>query len=108
MLENPPLDDAVVRQIEGDLHVADALALSFGPAGPVGGEVAEHAVQPFDVNRIEDILRRLQPMASRYGVADLAPRVLLDEQIPARQQRRRSVAEIAEDEPAELLDLVRG
>ena len=77
--QDAPLDDAVLGDVEADFLVADALAVSLGVTGALGGVIAKDAVQPLDVHRVHNILDGLQPIARRHRVADLAPEIFLDQ-----------------------------
>ncbi len=64
------------------------------------------AVQPLEVRRVDAVLHDLQPVARDERAADVAQHTLPDEEIVARQQRRRLGAQVGEDQAAQLLRAV--
>ena len=64
-LQDAPLDDTVITEIETHLLMTNTLANPLNAPGALGGVSAKHAMQPLDMYRVENILRRLQPIARR-------------------------------------------
>src|ERR671918_2991253 len=60
------------------------------------------------MNRVQNILDGLQPVATGHGIANLAPDVFLYQQIPPRNQGFGSGTQVSENQPSQLLHGVVG
>src|SRR6266850_3389946 len=101
-LQQPAFDNAVLGEVASDLLMPNSLPAMVCLPRHFSCIVAKDAVQPLDVNRIQNILDGLNPIAGGNGLSYFAPTILFDQQIPTRHQRRRLGAQIREDQSTQL------
>jgi hypothetical protein len=57
--QETPLDNAVLGYVKRDFLVANSFAPTFDLARPLGRITTEHAVQPLDMHRVENVFDSL-------------------------------------------------
>lgn len=78
-LQQPAFDNAVLGQVASDLLMPNPLAAMVCLPRHFSCIVAKDAVQPLDVNRIQNILDGLNPIAGGNGLSYFAPTILCDQ-----------------------------
>ncbi len=106
--EDATLHDAVRELVEADLDVTPCVTRRRRLTVR-GAHLTEMVpVEPFEVDGVDAVLHDLEPVARDDRPADVAERVIGDEEVEAGEGRRRRGTEIGEHEPAELADRVGG
>jgi hypothetical protein len=84
------LDDAVLEWLEADPGVATPRGgRNAGCAGFFQHVFGPVPVEPFQVDGVQGIFHALEPVAVKFGFADIAEDVVPDEEAPAGQERYR-------------------
>src|SRR5439155_16665068 len=103
-LQQPFLDNAILGDVEGNLLVANPLAAAVSLSRLSSCIVAKQAVQPLDVNRIQDVFNGLHPIAGGNRMSYFTPTIFFNQQIPPWHQRRRLGPQVCEDQATQLFD----
>src|SRR4029453_10669031 len=100
-LQQPALDDAIFDNVKGNLLMTNPLATIVELSRLFSRIVAKYAMQPLDMDRIEDVFSGLHPVTGGHRLSYFAPYVFFNQQVPARHQRRRLRTQVCEDQSAQ-------